>query len=110
MNLDIGRRDDTLQLLDLYGNLLTEHQREALRLHLEEDWSYAEIALAQGVTRAAAYDMTHRAEMALRGYEGKLGLLAKSQRRDSARSAVHARLADLETEVRSLRRAVEGLG
>ena len=99
----------TLELLDVYGALLTDAQREALRLHFAEDWSYAEIALAQGVSRAAAYDLVHRGELALTAYEDKLGVQAASRRRDAERSAVQARLDGLENEVRSLRRAVKGL-
>ena len=109
MALDISSRRDTLELLDTYGRLLTDNQREALRLHLVEDWSYAEIATAQGVTRAAIYDMVHRGQLALRGYEDKLGMLAAEQRRESERLVVQARLDELESEVRSLRRAVKGL-
>jgi len=109
MALDLDRRGDTVALLDVYGRLLTEAQREALRLHLEEDWSYAEIAVAQGVSRAAAYDLVHRGEVALRGYEEKLGFHAAASRREDQRVAVHARLDELENEVRSLRRAVKGL-
>ena len=109
MTLDIDRRGATLTLLDVYGSLLTDAQREALRLHLVEDWSYAEIAVAQGVSRAAVYDLVHRGEMALHGYEDKLGVSAASRRRETERSAVHARLDELEGELRSLRRAVKGL-
>ena len=109
MTLDIDRRGDTLALLDVYGNLLTDAQREALRLHLVEDWSYAEMALAQGVSRAAVYDLVHRGELALRGYEEKLGVSAASRQRETERGAVQARLDELESEIRSLRRAVKGL-
>ena len=109
MALDISARRGTLRLLDAYGELLTEHQREALRLHAVEDWSYAEIATAQGVSRAAIYDMVHRAQLALRSYEDKLGMLAADQRREGERTALQRRLDELETELRSLRRAVKGL-
>jgi predicted DNA-binding protein YlxM (UPF0122 family) len=110
MSLDIESRRDVLRLLDTYGDLLTAHQREAVRLHLAEDWSYAEIASSQGVSRAAIYDLVHRAQAALETYERKLGLLALEARRETARAAVHARLDELEVEVRSLRKAVKGLG
>ncbi|MFN2464313.1 MAG: sigma factor-like helix-turn-helix DNA-binding protein [Candidatus Dormibacteria bacterium] len=109
MNLDIDRRGSALALLDVYGRLLTDAQREALRLHLVEDWSYAEIALAQGTSRAAAYDLVHRGQQALEGYEEKLGIRAQDRRRESERSAVQTRLDQLESELRSLRRAVKGL-
>jgi predicted DNA-binding protein YlxM (UPF0122 family) len=109
MVLDIDSRRDTLRLLDIYGELLTEHQREAVRLHLAEDWSFAEIASAQGVSRAAVHDQVRRAQRALHGYEGKLGLVAVQGRRETERAAVQARLDQIESELRSLRRAVKGL-
>lgn len=109
MALDIDSRRRVLRLLDAYGGLLTDLQQEALRLHLAEDWSYAEIAGAQNVSRAAIYDLVHRAQAALEGYEAKLGLVAAADRRDAERTAVQARLDELEGQVRSLRRAVKGL-
>ncbi|MCL5967187.1 MAG: hypothetical protein M1516_00820 [Firmicutes bacterium] len=39
-------------LLDAYGPLLTERQREACALVFEEDWSLSEAAHALGVSRA----------------------------------------------------------
>ena len=109
MALDIDSRRQTLRLLDTYGELLTEHQREAVRLHLAEDWSFAEIAGAQGVSRAAAHDQVRRAQLALQGFETKLGLVAAQTRREIENAAVQARLDQLESELRSLRRAVKGL-
>jgi predicted DNA-binding protein YlxM (UPF0122 family) len=109
MSLDIDSRQDALRLLDAYGDLLTEHQREAMRLHLAEDWSYGEIAAAQSISRAAVYDLVHRSRGLLQGYEDKLGLVAASERREEERSAVQARLDELESEVRWLRKAVKGL-
>lgn len=109
MVLDIDSRRDTLLLLDTYGELLTAHQREAVRLHLAEDWSFAEIAAAQGVSRAAAHDQVRRAQAGLLGYESKLGLVAAQNRRETEQATVQARLDQLESELRSLRRAVKGL-
>src|SRR5947209_9766597 len=45
MALDrLTSRERQIALLDRYGALLTDHQREVLDLHLREDWSLAEIA------------------------------------------------------------------
>ena len=65
-----------LRLLDLYGPLLTEHQRRILHLAWEEDWSYGEIAEREHVSRTAVYDVVKRTEANLDGYEQKLGLEA----------------------------------
>jgi len=62
-------------LLDFYGNLLTEKQRDMLRLHHEDDLSLGEIAEQAGVTRAAVHDALKRALVQLENYEARLGLI-----------------------------------
>jgi predicted DNA-binding protein YlxM (UPF0122 family) len=109
MALDIERRRRLLALLDAYAGLLTEHQRETLRLHLERDWSYAEIAAAQGISRTAVYDLVHRAESGLRAYETKLGLIAAEERRQKDRENLTDRLDELEGELSRLRKTVKDL-
>jgi uncharacterized protein len=67
-------RQRQLRLLDLYGPLLTDHQRRILHLAWEEDWSYGEIAQREGVSRTAVYDVVKRTASSLDDYERKLGL------------------------------------
>jgi predicted DNA-binding protein YlxM (UPF0122 family) len=68
------RRQHHLRLLDVYGALLTEHQRHILHLAWELDWSYGEIAQREGVSRTAVYDVVRRTASNLDAYERKLGL------------------------------------
>ena len=68
------RRQRQLRLLDLYGALLTDHQRRILHLAWELDWSYGEIAQGEQVTRTAIYDLIRRTASNLDDYERKLGL------------------------------------
>ena len=68
------RRQRQLRLLDLYGSLLTEHQRHILHLAWELDWSYGEIAERERVSRTAIYDVIRRTTINLNDYEHKLGL------------------------------------
>lgn len=84
------------RLLDVYGALLTEHQREACRLHLDEDWSYAELAEQLGVSRSAAHDLVRRALVQLEHYETRLGHAAELARRDAVEAELRARLARLQ--------------
>ncbi len=73
--LDSARiRQRRLRLLDLYGALLTDHQRRILHLAWEEDWSYGEIAERERVSRTAVYDVVRRTAVNLDNYEQKLGL------------------------------------
>ena len=109
MALDIDRRRRLLSLLDAYAQLLTQHQRDTLRLHLERDWSYSEIASAQGVSRTAVYDLVHRTEGVLDEYEAKLGLLTAAERREQDRVRLASRLDDLQGELSRLRKTVKEL-
>jgi predicted DNA-binding protein YlxM (UPF0122 family) len=84
------------RLLDVYGALLTEHQREACRLHLDEDWSYAELAEQFGCSRSAAHDLVRRALVQLEHYETRLGHAAELARRDAVEESLRARIVDLE--------------
>jgi predicted DNA-binding protein YlxM (UPF0122 family) len=107
--LDIDRRRRLLALLDAYAELLTQHQRDTLRLHLERDWSYSEIAAAQGVSRTAVYDLVNRTEAVLDEYEAKLGLLTAAERRAKDRVDLASRLDDLQGELSRLRKSVKEL-
>lgn len=67
-------------LLACYGGLLTDKQREALRLHCAEDLSLAEIADAMGVSRQNVHELIARSETKLRRYEASLHLAAQARR------------------------------
>ncbi len=64
-------------LLDLYGMLLTETQRKAIREHYDEDLSFAEIGDSIGKTRQAVHDAVKKGVSALYDYEEKLGVMAR---------------------------------
>lgn len=66
-------------LLACYGGLLTDKQREALRLHCGEDLSLSEIAGAMDVTRQNVHELIARSEAKLRRYEAALHLAAQAQ-------------------------------
>lgn len=64
-------------LVDYYGQLLTERQRDILSLHYEDDLSLGEIGERLGVSRQAVHDLLSRAEEALEDYEARLGVVAR---------------------------------
>lgn len=61
-------------LLDFYGELLTEKQREYADLYYNENLSLSEIAENDGISRQAVRDTLLRAEAALRETEARTGL------------------------------------
>lgn len=68
---------ETSLLFDFYGNLLTENQRNVMSLYYNEDFSLAEIAETNKVSRQAVHISIKNAEKSLNEYEKKLGLLSR---------------------------------
>ncbi len=61
-------------LLDFYGEMLTEKQREAIEYYYNDDLSLGEIAANEGISRQGVRDAIKRAEAQLREMEERLGL------------------------------------
>ena len=87
------------QLFDVYGGVLTDHQREACRLHLDEDWSITELAEHLGCTRSGAHDLVRRAIAQLENLEERLGLAGELRRRDDVEAQLRAALDDARGHV-----------
>jgi len=64
-------------LLDFYGELLTQKQRDFLIYYYDEDLSLSEIAENEGITRQGVRDAIKRAESQLFNMESKLGVAAR---------------------------------
>ncbi|MEO8897087.1 MAG: RNA polymerase subunit sigma-70 [Candidatus Dormibacter sp.] len=84
------------RLLDVYGAVLTTHQREACRLHLDEDWSITELAEHLACTRSGAHDLVRRAVAQLESLEARLGLSDELDRRDAIEADLRVRVTVLE--------------
>ena len=61
-------------LLDFYGDVLTEKQRDVMVQYYNDDYSLAEIAENFGITRQGVRDGIKRAEQQLLEMEERLGL------------------------------------
>ena len=67
-------------LLDFYGDVLTEKQRDVLEQYYNDDLSLAEIAENFGITRQGARDAIKHGETALLELEQKVGFAARYRR------------------------------
>lgn len=61
-------------LLDFYGSMLTDRQKDFLEYYYLDDLSLAEIAENEGITRQGVRDAIKRAEGQLFDMEERLGL------------------------------------
>lgn len=88
-----------VRLLDVYRAVLTERQREALRLHLEEDWSLSELARALGTSRAAAHDLVRRGMERMEAMEQQLGVCRRLEASERELTRLRGKISRLEGQV-----------
>ena len=69
---------DMTLLLDIYGDMLTEKQKDTLTLYYDEDLSLTEIAENTGITRQGVHKCIRSAEEYLIQLEDTLRYAAKS--------------------------------
>jgi len=62
-------------LLDFYGNLLTDRQKEIMTLYYEDNLSLTEVASELTISKQAVSDSLKRSEKILYDTESKLQLL-----------------------------------
>lgn len=64
-------------MLDFYGGLLTDKQRQIMSFHYEEDMSLSEISEVFNTSRQAVHDIIKRSEKILIDFEKELGLVKR---------------------------------
>lgn len=83
-------------LLDFYGDVLTERQRNVMEQYYNDDLSLAEIADNFGITRQGVRDSIKRGEGIILELEQKVGFAARYR-------AVQQGVAQLESLARAVR-------
>lgn len=90
-------------LYDFYGGLLTDKQRKVMELYYNEDWSLAEIATKEAVSRQAVHDLLQRSERLMEEYEAKLGLVKLFTKQQTILRDVAQKLGKIIEEPNSLK-------
>ena len=106
MNNDLlSARQNKNMLLDFYGSLLTEKQRNIFEMHMVDDCSFTEISEEFSITPQAVADFIKRALTQLQKYENNLGLVKKFRNQEQMLEEIEMVLDKLEglgqTEVTS---------
>ncbi len=83
-------------LLDFYGDVLTQKQRDVMEQYYNDDFSLAEIAVNFGITRQGVRDSIKRGESILLELEQKVGFAARYK-------AVQESMARIEELTRDIR-------
>ena len=71
-------------LLDYYGGMLTDKQKECFDLRYNQDMSLGEIAEMQGISRQAVNDNLTRTEALLRRMEENIGCVKRDMKNRAA--------------------------
>ncbi len=85
-------------LLDFYGDMLTDKQRQVLEGYYNDDLSLAEISEERGITRQGVRDAIKRSEQQLVEMEERLGLA----KRFRTIQETLAQICDLALEIKEL--------
>ncbi|GAA0122119.1 MAG: putative DNA-binding protein [Clostridium argentinense] len=85
-------------LLDFYGPLLTEKQRDIMGLYFNDDLSLKEISEITNTSRQAIHDLIKRCNSLLLEYEKKLHLLEKSLEIQNSKQRIIKKISNLNIE------------
>ena len=96
MGCPVAKNLEISFLLDFYGDVLTERQREVMEQYYNDDLSLAQIADNFGITRQGVRDSIKRGEGIILDLEQKVGFAARYR-------AVQQGVAQLESLARSIR-------
>ena len=96
MGCPVAKNLEISFLLDFYGDVLTERQREVMEQYYNDDLSLAEIADNFGITRQGVRDSIKRGEGIILDLEQKVGFAARYR-------PVQQGVAQLESLARSIR-------
>lgn len=96
MKLDVIVRLN--ELFDMYGELLTDYQKEVLSEYLEYDLSFAEIAENRKVSRQSSFIVLNKSIKKLEEYEEKIGAVKAKREYQKVIKAVLEHLKNGEVE------------
>ena len=95
--MDIEKELQFCILLDFYGDMLTEKQRDVIDLYYNEDLSLSEIAEHENITRQGVRDSIKRGELTMLELEEKFHLVERSKKY----SAVIGEVAKLAEDIKN---------
>lgn len=96
-------------LMDLYGPLLTDKQRDVLDQYYNLDLSLSEIAENQNTSRQGVHDIVKRTYNNLIDYEDKLNLLEKLIKKEKVKKQLIKELKSNNYDLKSITKQINEL-
>lgn len=72
--MELNKLLEISELLEIYGGLLTDKQRDVMQLYYNEDLSLGEIGQELSISRQAIHDTVKKSEKLLYEYDQKLSV------------------------------------
>ncbi len=94
---DVEDIKDICLLIDFYGPLLSQRQREIMEMHYCEDFSFGEIAERLEISRQGVYDYIRKSKTRLESLEKKLGLIETYRQQKAKCHEIVAELLRIDT-------------
>lgn len=83
-------------LIDYYGNLLTDKQKNIMKLYFFDDLSLSEISEITRTSRQAVFDIIKRCTKLLNEYEEHLSILKKEENLSNIKKEILEKLDNLQ--------------
>ena len=94
----MGKNLNLSVLIDFYGDVLTEKQKDVMELYYNEDLSLAEIAEHEKISRQGVRDSIKRGEEAILQLEEKLCMVEKFLKLSKLLDEIKAKVGDIYAE------------
>lgn len=98
----MGKNLEFSDLITVYGDMLTDKQRDVLELYYDEDLSLAEIAENMSISRQGVRDSIKRGEETLLSLEKSLGLHRKQLKYNELIQTILSQVDEIRCDLKSI--------
>ena len=113
LDLDVSSEEQRYYialLLDIYGGLLTNKQKESLELYFQEDLSLSEISEIKGISRQGVLDNIKNGVKALNKADQKLKILDKIRKYENRLTEIAKIITNADIDIKTRQEILNIIG